>query len=93
VLRLDETHIRIDGTFPIDDFNEQFGQELPQEDYHTIAGFVFGALGRAAAEGDEVRWNGLSFLVVEVDGPRIERLDVEFLPAERSGPGEQAGAD
>jgi len=85
VQRLDETHIRIDGTFPIDDFNEQFGQELPQEDYHTIAGFVFGALGRAAEEGDEVQWNGLRFLVVEVDGPRIERLDVEFLPSEPSG--------
>ena len=27
VERLDETHIRIDGTFPIDDFNEQFGTE------------------------------------------------------------------
>ena len=40
-------HIRIDGTFTIDDFNEQFGTELPQEDYHTIAGFVFGELGRA----------------------------------------------
>ena len=37
----------IDGTFPIDDFNEQFEQELPQEDYHTVAGFVFGQLGRA----------------------------------------------
>ena len=28
VERIDETHIRIDGTFPIDDFNEQFGTEL-----------------------------------------------------------------
>ena len=56
VQRLDESRIRIDGTFPIDDFNEQFGQELPQEDYHTIAGFVFGALGRAAEAGDEVVW-------------------------------------
>jgi putative hemolysin len=90
VQRLDDTHIRIDGTFPIDDFNEQFGQELPQEDYYTIAGFVFGALGRAAEAGDEVQWNGLRFLVVEVDGPRIERLDVEFLPGEPGGPGEQA---
>src|SRR3954453_18325463 len=57
--RLDERRIRVDGTFPIDDFNEQFGQELPQEDYHTVAGFVFGELGRAADPGDEVTWNGL----------------------------------
>ena len=54
VERVDDSRIRIDGTFPIDDFNEQFEQELPQEDYHTVAGFVFGQLGRAAEAGDEV---------------------------------------
>jgi putative hemolysin len=79
VERVDKSRIRIDGTFPIDDFNEQFQQELPQEDYHTVAGFVFGALGRAAEAGDEVLWNGLRFQVLDVDGPRIERLEVEFL--------------
>jgi putative hemolysin len=84
VERLPDGRVRIDGTFPIDDFNEQFGQELPQDDYHTVAGFVFGALGRAAEEGDEVRWDGLCFQVVDVDGPRIERLEVEFLPDEEA---------
>ena len=49
--RIDETHIRIDGTFPIDDFNEQFGTEIEVEDYHTMAGIVFGALGRARRGG------------------------------------------
>jgi putative hemolysin len=82
VQRLDERRIRIDGTFPIDDFNEQFAQELPVEDYHTIAGFVFGQLGRAAEEGDEVVWDGMRFNVVETDGPRIGRLEIEFLSEE-----------
>jgi len=80
VERLDERTIRIDGTFPIDDFNEQFGTGLPAEDYHTIAGFVFGQLGRAPKEGDEVVWDGVRFEVVEVEGSRIERLEAEFLP-------------
>jgi CBS domain containing-hemolysin-like protein len=83
--RLDERRIRIDGTFPIDDFNEQFGQALPLEDFHTVAGFVFGQLGRAAEEGDELVWNGLRFNVVAVDGPRIGRLEIEFLPSEDGG--------
>ena len=82
VERVDESRIRIDGTFPIDDFNEQFGQEIPQDDYHTVAGFVFGALGRAAESGDEVLHDGLRFHVLDVDGPRIERLEVEFLEEE-----------
>ncbi len=82
LMRIDERTVRVDGTFPIDDFNEQFMVELPQEDYHTLAGFVFGALGRAPERDDEVVWNGLRFRVVDVDGARIDHLDVEFLPEE-----------
>jgi putative hemolysin len=78
VERIDEDTIRIDGTFPIDDFNEQFDCELPDEDYHTVAGFVFGELGRTAEPGDEVRHDGLLFRVDAVQGQRIDRLMVTF---------------
>jgi len=78
--RLNETTVRVDGTFPIDDFNEQFGTSLPAEDYHTVAGFVFGQLGRAPEEGDEVSYDGIRFEVIEVEGSRIERLQCEFVP-------------
>jgi putative hemolysin len=80
--RLDERTIRVDGTFPIDDFNEQFGTELPQEDYHTVAGFVFGALGRAPEEGDVVELDSLRFRVIDIEGSRIQRLEIEFLASE-----------
>jgi putative hemolysin len=78
--RLDERRIRIDGTFPIDDFNEQFETSLPIEDYHTMGGYVFGLLGRAPEHGDQIEEDGLRFEVVELEGTRIERLEVEFLP-------------
>jgi putative hemolysin len=81
--RIDDDTIRIDGTFPIDDFNEQFDCALPQEDYHTMAGFVFGELGRTAAPGDEVQHDGLLFKVESVEGQRIDRLDVTFQPWRR----------
>ena len=80
VERIDETHIRIDGTFPIDDFNEQFDTELRIEDFHTMGGYVFGLLGRAPEQGDEVVEDSLRFQVVELEGTRLERLEVEFLP-------------
>ena len=78
VERIDDTHIRIAGTFPIDDFNEQFGTELEIEDYHTMAGFVFGLLGRAPEVGDEVAHRRPRLRVVEVEGSRIQRLEVEL---------------
>jgi magnesium and cobalt exporter, CNNM family len=80
VERLTDGRIRIDGTFSIDDFNEEFGVKLPVEDYHTMAGLVFGLLGRAPEPGDTVSVDGVKFNVVEVDGTRIERLEIEFVP-------------
>jgi CBS domain containing-hemolysin-like protein len=80
VERVDDDTIRIDGTFPIDDFNERFDVELPEDGYHTVAGFVFGRLGRAAIPGDEVSHDGLQFKVESVEGQRIDRLTVTFQP-------------
>ena len=76
--QVDEDTIRVDGTFPIDDFNERFRTDLPDEDYHTLAGFVFGQLGRQPEVGDDVMHDGLRFDVLEVEGSRINKLAVTF---------------
>jgi len=78
VERIDDSHIRIDGTYTIDDFNEEFGTELEQEDFHTMAGLVFGALGRAPEVGDTVDTDGLRLTVLEIEGSRILKIEVEF---------------
>jgi len=90
--RLDERRIRIAGSFTIDDFNEEFGTALDDEDFHTVGGYVFGHLGRAAEAGDEVRDNGLHFTVLETSGSRILRLEVEFLETEPAAPDETEAA-
>ncbi|HEY4411939.1 MAG TPA: hemolysin family protein, partial [Gaiellaceae bacterium] len=77
--QVDDDTWRMDGRFPIDEFNERFDTDLPDEDYHTVAGFVFGQLGRAPEPGDDVSFNGLRFDVLEVDGNRIERIAVTFV--------------
>jgi putative hemolysin len=79
VERLPDGRMRIGGTFPIDDFNEQFDRSLPIEDYHTVGGFVFGLLGRAPEVGDEAEYDGTRFKVLDVEGSRIERLEVELI--------------
>ncbi len=76
--QVDEDNYRIDGMFPIDEFNSRFGVDLPDEDFHTLGGFVFGQLGRAPEPGDDVTYDGMRFDVLEVEGNRIEKLAVEF---------------
>jgi CBS domain containing-hemolysin-like protein len=92
--RLDDDTIRIDGTFPIDDFNVQFGTEIPIEDYHTMGGFVFGLLGRAAEVGDSVDYDGLRCDVDEIEGSRIHKLTVTFVERPpRPAPEEEMAAE
>jgi putative hemolysin len=78
VERVDDKTVRVDGTFPIDDFNERFQTAIPVEDYHTVGGFVFGLLGRAPEAGDSAEWDGIKFHVLEIEGSRIDRLTVVF---------------
>ncbi|HSS81111.1 MAG TPA: hemolysin family protein [Gaiellaceae bacterium] len=80
--RLEDGRVRVHGTFPIDDFNEQFGVSLPIEDYHTLGGLVFGMLGRAPEPGDEVEHDRIRFTVLTIEGSRIERLEVQLPPQE-----------
>ena len=78
VEQIDEDTVIIDGTYPIDDFNERFKTEMPDEDYHTMAGFVFGLLGRQPEAGDTITHDGMRFDVLEVEGSRILKLAVTF---------------
>lgn len=81
VERISDHHIRVDGKFPLDELNERFGLELPTDDFHTIAGFVFGKLGQQPHEGDVVRYENLRLEVTETDGPRIVHVDIITLQA------------
>ena len=78
VEQVDDDTYRIDGMFGIEEFNERFGTDLPDEDFHTLGGFVFGQLGRAPEPGDDVTYDGMRFDVLEVEGNRIERIAVTF---------------
>jgi len=91
VEQVGEDMYRIDGRFTIDEFNEHFGSDLPEEDFHTVAGFVLGQLGRAAEQGDDVAYDGMRFDVLEVEGNRIELIAVTFL--ERPLPRDPADPD
>jgi len=70
--------VRIDGSYTIDDFNEAFATQLEQDGYHTMAGLVFGTLGRAPEVTDSVVVDGVRLTVLEVEGSRILKLEVEL---------------
>jgi CBS domain containing-hemolysin-like protein len=76
--QIDDDTYRLDGMYPIDEFNARFGTDLPDEDFHTVGGYVFGRLGRAPEVGDTVQEGPMQFDVLEVEGSRIEKMSVTF---------------
>ncbi len=71
---LSESESLIDGRMSIADVNERLGMELPDEDYDTIGGLVFGLLGHSPSEGESVLQDGTEFRVEQVQGRRIRLI-------------------
>jgi CBS domain containing-hemolysin-like protein len=66
----------LDGLLLVQDVNEHFGLALDEEDYHTIGGYVFGALGRRPEVGDVIEAPGARLVVEALDGMRVSRLRI-----------------
>jgi len=74
--------ILVDGGASIDEVNERFEMDLSSEDFDTIGGYIFGALGRIPVPGDTVSVNGTGQLeVVKTEERRVTLVKV--LPSQR----------
>jgi len=71
----------VPGEANIREINDELDLTIPDEDYTTVGGFVFGLLGRLPVVGDRVTGGGAQFTVREMDGRRIKLLSVEVKPA------------
>jgi CBS domain containing-hemolysin-like protein len=66
----------IAGATAIRDVNDSFGLELDEDEYTTIGGFLFGAIGRLPKIGDQVAGKGAVFEIMEMDGRRVGAVRV-----------------
>ena len=57
IVKLDENTLSVSCKMDIDDINEQFDLDIPNEDFQTIGGYVFGLLGREPELNDVVEDN------------------------------------
>ena len=64
------------GITSIEEFNEHFGVNLPDDEFDTVAGLVSHQFGRMPRRGESVTVEGIEFRVVRADRRRIETLHV-----------------
>jgi CBS domain containing-hemolysin-like protein len=70
--------VLVPGSMNIGELNERFGLDIPDDEYTTIGGYIFGALGRLPLVGDRVTASHAVFTVRAMDGRRIESLAVDL---------------
>lgn len=69
--------VLVAGKTHIEELNEILGTGLnKEEDYDTIAGYLYNLLGKVPSQGDEHEADGLRFVVDRVAGQRIERVRI-----------------
>lgn len=71
---IDEQTVQIDGSMRVEDANEELGFGLPEGDYDTVAGFVLSLLGYIPKEGEQLRYNGLKMVIIEMRGLKVEKI-------------------
>lgn len=76
VEQLAEGEYVVDGGMSISDLNDLLDMELPDDDWDTVGGFVFGTLGHVPEPGESVSHGGWCFTVHEVEGRRIRQVRV-----------------
>ncbi len=72
--RLDSKTWRIQGAAPLDEVSKQLGVLLPEEDYETFGGLVFGILGTIPSDGStpELEEYGLIIKITKIKERRLE---------------------
>ena len=88
VKRIDRKAAEVDGRLHIDDLNDTFGLDIPEdEDYDTVAGFIFSELGFIPAADETLEAGGARFTVLAADERKITKLRVELIEDVRRRPG------
>jgi CBS domain containing-hemolysin-like protein len=77
---LPDGSVLIDGMTLIDEVDQQLNLDLQDPNYDTIAGYVLGKLGRIPRVGDVVEGDGVRLRVEAMDGLRVARLSLRFVP-------------
>lgn len=77
--------MQVRGLARIVDVEAHFGQSVADSDrdYETIAGHLLALAGRIPERGDSFDQEGLRFTVVEVEGRRIDTVDIRRIEEER----------
>ena len=70
----------VDGGMAISDLNDLLGLSIPDDDWDTVGGFLFGTLEHVPTVGESIVHGGWRFNAAEVEGRRVRGVKVTLEP-------------
>lgn len=78
VTKINDNEYLVDPEMRIDEVNERFDLDIQSDKFDSIGGFVIELLDRMPKSKDEVEFENLKFVVVNVDKRKITQLMIIF---------------
>jgi CBS domain containing-hemolysin-like protein len=67
------------GSMPISRLNDELELKVPEAEYDTIGGFIFGMLGHVPVQGESVDFDGWRISTETLDGRRIQQVRISAI--------------
>jgi putative hemolysin len=84
VKKIDQDTIETDARTYIDDLNDEFELNLPEdEDYETVGGFVFSRLGYIPKANESFDYENLKFTIASAEDRKIKRIRIQKIENEK----------
>jgi putative hemolysin len=84
IMKIDQNTVEADARTPIDDLNDEFDLNLPEEeDYETIGGFVLARLGYIPKASESFDYKNLKFTIASAEPRKIKRIRIQKIENER----------
>jgi CBS domain containing-hemolysin-like protein len=84
--------VRVDARTALDEVNDLLHADLPEGDWDTIGGLLYGRLGHVPVEGESVQVDGWQLTAQRIQGRRIGRVRIVPASAPTSAPRSTEGA-
>jgi CBS domain containing-hemolysin-like protein len=83
---LDDDRWRVDARLAVDDLAVLVDTKLPDDEWDTVGGLLFGMLGHIATPGERIAVDGVQLTAEQVRGRRISKVLVERCEVDEAGP-------
>lgn len=65
-----------DARINLEDLSEILSMSLPDKEFDTLGGFVFDLFGKIPVKYEKSSWNGVDFIIQDMDGHRINTVKI-----------------